>query len=64
MSLFWAAAAAFVLMASFYCRLLLFTKLTKVVADDDRLRWVGRVLLGLMILAGGCLLVLTQQAGS
>jgi hypothetical protein len=61
MSSFWAAAAAFVLMASFYCRLLLFTKC---VGDDVRLRWVGRVLLGLMILAGGCLFVLTKQAGS
>ena len=62
MSSLWAAAAAFVLMASFYCRLLLFTKFSKVVGDDDRFRWVGRVLLGLMILAGGCLLVLTRQA--
>jgi hypothetical protein len=57
-------AVAFVLITSFYCRLLLFTKFSKIVRDDERLQWVSRVLLGLMILTGGCLLVLTQQAGS
>ncbi len=57
MSSFWSAAAAFVLMASFYCRLLLFIKRQ---GDNVRLRWVGRVLLGLMILAGGCLFVLAR----
>ena len=57
-------AVAFVLITAFYCRLLLFTKFSKVVGDDDRVRWVGRLLLGLMILTGGCLLVLTPQAGS
>lgn len=57
----WAAFAAFVLMASFYCRLLMAAKYR---SHYTRLRWLGRSLVVVMLVAGGFLVTATAHGGN
>jgi len=57
----WAAFAAFVLMASFYCRLLMAARYR---SEGQRLRWLGRSFVGVMLVAGRFLVTITRQAGN
>jgi hypothetical protein len=60
MSFLWAATAAFVLIASLCCRVLIVTRYRKSVYAPE---WLAPALLALMFIAGGLVLVATQDAG-